>query len=187
MWHGWRWLRLFALTQRSRHDPRDGFVLVDSMTTEEAPQDRWKQRGIISLWRYTENSRNHSGWHFSADAPGCESLLELLRALMASPESAYRTVQVSPPSPTALKVPNFRSKWVAPTKWRIAFEPIKESTSLWNMETQEDSVNLTLGGAMIQELASGVMDIGRGEGDYSIGGSDRQSRLWFWWWLDDVS
>ena len=158
------------------------------MTKEEAPQYRWKQRGIISLWRYTENSRNYTGWHLSADAVGCASLLELLQALTASPESAYRTVHVTPPSPTTLKVPNFRSaKWVAPTKWRIAFEPNKEATSLWNIETQQDSMNLTLGGTMIQELASGVKDISRGEGDYSIGGSDRQPRLWFWWWLDKVS
>ena len=157
------------------------------MTKKEAPQYRWKQRGIISLWRYTENSRNHSGWHLSADAAGCASLLELLQALHACPESVYRTVHITPPSPSTLKVPNFRSKWVAPTKWRIALEPNKESTSLWSIEIQEDSVQLTLGGAMFQELANGITDISRGEGDYSIGGSDRQSRLWFWWWLDKVS
>jgi hypothetical protein len=158
------------------------------MTREEAPQYRWKQRGIISLWRYTENSRNYSGWHLSADAAGCASLLELLQTLHASPESTYRTVRITPPSLTTLKVPNFRSaKWVAPTRWRIAFEPNAKATSLWSIETQEDSVRLTLGGAMIQELASGVMDISRGEGDYSIGGSDEQPRLWFWWWLEKAS
>ena len=157
------------------------------MTREEAPQYRWKQRGIISLWRYTENSCKHPGWHLSADAAGCASLLELLQALNACQESAYRTVHITPPSLTTLKVPNFRSKWVAPIKWHIAFEPSKEATSLWSIETHEDSVHLTLGRAMIQELASGVMDISRGEGDYSIGGSDEQRRLWFWWWLKNAS
>ena len=121
------------------------------MTREEAPQYRWKQRGIISLWRYTEDSRNYSGWHLSADATGCASLLELLQALMSSPESAYRTVYVTPPSSSTLKVPNFRSKCVAPTKWRIAFEPNKAATSLWNIENQQDSMNLTLGGTAMAQ------------------------------------
>ena len=162
-------------------------MLVGNMTKEEAPQYRWKQRGIISLWRYTENSRNYPGWHLSADAAGCASLFELLQALRACSESTSRTVHITPPSSSTLKVPNYRSKWVAPTKWRIAFEPNKAATSLWSIETQEDSVHLTLGVTMIQELASGVKDIRRGEGDYSIGGSDEQPRLWFWWWIENAS
>ena len=60
-------------------------MLVGNMTNEEAPQYRWKQRGIISLWRYTENSRNYSGWHLTADAAGCASLLELLPPVDAPP------------------------------------------------------------------------------------------------------
>ena len=158
------------------------------MTKAEAPQYRWKQQGIISLWRYTECSRSYSGWHLSADAVGCASLLELLQTLAVSPESAYRTVHVTPPSLSNLKVPNFKSaKWTAPIKWRISFESNEEATNLWSITPQEDSVYFTLGSARMQELVRGVTAISRGDGDYSIGGSESQSRLWFWWWLEDIA
>ena len=155
--------------------------------SENTLQRHWHQHGTISLWRYIDNPRSYFGWHLSADAVGCSSLLDLLQSLVTSQESVYRTVQVTPPSATLLQVPNCRSaKWVALSKWRIGVEQSENARELWRVETEEDLVHLTLGRDTILELIHGVEAISRGEGDYSIGGNDRDS-LWLWWWPPSVA
>ena len=144
----------------------------------------WKQQGVVSLWRYTENVGNFPGWHLSADDAGVQSLLQLLGSLQ-SDSSAYRTVSISPPSKRLLQVPNNqrgRAKWVAPSKLQIRVSPGSDE---WGFPPELDPAYLTVGSSHLPSLIGALEGIPRGEGDFSIG-SDHNSnlRLWVWWWLD---
>jgi hypothetical protein len=138
----------------------------------------WKQEGVISLWRYTEFPRKYGGWHLTADSAGVSSLLSLLKQLAGSPH-LYRTLTVTPPSPLALRAPNFqqgRAAWVAPAKWQIRCV----LAECWQFPASLEPAMLTVGGEFLQALESGLKGIPKGEGDFGIGNSDP---LYFWWWL----
>ena len=137
----------------------------------------WNQNGRICLWRYTENQRNYRGWHLSADADGCASLLSLLDQL-PSASAAYRTLQITAPSATQLRAPNNRaSGWLAPSRLRIEWAA---QPATWLLPESLDPAHLTLGLDRLIPLRAGIADVAAGRGDYSIG--DRGARLWFWWW-----
>lgn len=142
----------------------------------------WKQSGNVSLWYYTENERNYPGWHLTADAAGCDSLVALIDVLAADGCAASRVVEIRPPSSAQLKVPNNKSglaAWQAPGKLRIAFS---EDPAQWSFPLGLEPAVLTLGSDWLAPLRDGVSGIARGRGDYSIGlAGNGSSRLWFWW------
>lgn len=139
----------------------------------------WKPSGAVSLWRYTENTRNYPGWHLNADVAGCRSLLDLLDALATEPGS-YRTIPLRPPSEAQLSVPNNRGAApAAATKLRLA---VADAPAQWHLPADHDPATLTIGSDWLAPLRKGLLDITRGRGDYSIGEEDSDSlRLWFWW------
>jgi hypothetical protein len=140
----------------------------------------WKQSGNISLWRYTENERNYPGWHLTADAAGCASLIALLDALAADGVPASRSVEITPPSKPQLGVPNNKSgsaAWQAPGKLRVSFSA---TPAEWSFPLDLDSAVITVGSDWLASLREGLSGIPLGRGDYSIG-PEGSSRLWFWW------
>lgn len=140
----------------------------------------WKQSGRISLWRYTENERNFPGWHLSADAAGCQSLLALLEALAAD-RAGFRTVAITVPTKPQLCVPNNKggqAAWLAPNKLRVTFSPAPEE---WCFPSTLDPAAITVGSAWVGRLQEGITGILKGQGDYSIGGDRGSLPLWFWW------
>lgn len=139
----------------------------------------WKQAGNVWLWRYTRNQRNYGGWHLTADAAGCSSLVELLKAFVEDGIPALRTVKISDPTVTILSVPNKKSAWIAPSKLRISMSPVATD---WLFPATTDPATLTLGGDWMDQLSQAIEGIQRNEGDYSIGQTaDKNQRLWFWW------
>ena len=142
----------------------------------------WKQSGNVSLWYYTENERNYPGWHLTADAAGCESLVGLLDALAADGIPASRVVEITPPSKAQLGIPNNQSglaAWRAPSKLRIAFS---SNPAEWSVPRDLDPTALTIGSDWLAPLREGISGIPHGRGDYSIGPAGKLSpRLWFWW------
>lgn len=142
----------------------------------------WKQSGTVSLWHYTENERNYPGWHLTADAAGCASLVALIDALAADGISASRTVDITPPSKAQLGVPNNKSglaAWRAPSKFRISFSA---TPAEWLFPLDLDPAVVTVGSDWLAPLREGILGIPRGHGDYSIGPAGKgNSRLWFWW------
>ncbi|RAP57337.1 hypothetical protein [Oleiagrimonas sp. MCCC 1A03011] len=142
----------------------------------------WKQSGNVSLWYYTENERNYPGWHLTADAAGCESLVALLDALAADGTPASRAVKITPPSKAQLGVPNNKSglaAWRAPSKLRLAFSG---NPADWSFPPDLDPALLTIGADWLTPLHEGISGIPHGRGDYSIGPTGKGSfRLWFWW------
>lgn len=142
----------------------------------------WKPSGKVSLWYYTENERNYPGWHLTADAAGCDSLIALIDALAADGCAASRVVEIRPPSSAQLKVPNNKSglaAWQAPDKFRIAFS---DEPAEWSFPLGLEPAVLTVGSDWLAPLRDGISGIARGRGDYSIGlAGSGSSRLWFWW------
>lgn len=137
----------------------------------------WQQHGTVSLWSYRDNRRNYPGWHIGADAAGCASLLALLDALEVDGAGATRTLQLSPPSPAQLAVPNNRdARWDAPTSLRLT---VDEDVAFWQWEVDGARATLRLGKAAMAALRQGVLDIAAGRGDYSVG--QGAQALWFWW------
>jgi hypothetical protein len=143
----------------------------------------WKQRGIVSLWRYTENTRNYPGWHLTADAAGVASLLDLCSRLGGGVEgTGARTVSISRPSTEVLSVSNNKNacaKWIAPPKWRIQYAPDTEDA--WSFSVAGPATVL-VGSLYLPRLMGGLAAIASRKGDYSIGGDDVTEHLWFWWW-----
>lgn len=143
----------------------------------------WKQAGRVSLWRYTENERNFPGWHVTADAIGCSSLISLMDAFSSDSVASSRTVEVVAPTPEILAVPNNRSgraTWSAPTKLVLSFSP---TASQWSFPSSSDRAAFTVGSEWLALLRKGIEGIPNGLGDYCIGPqSNGNLRLWFWWW-----
>jgi len=143
----------------------------------------WKQSGNISLWYYTENERNYPGWHLTADAAGCASLVALLDALAATDGALEsRAVEITPPSKAQLCVPNNKSglaAWKAPRKLRVSFSLTPAD---WSFPLDLDPAVITIGSDWLAPLQEGILGIPLGRGDYSIGPARGDcSKLWFWW------
>jgi hypothetical protein len=141
----------------------------------------WKQQGNVSLWRYTENERNYPGWHLNADRTGCLSLLALVEELAHTPGS-HRSVQLSEPSSSQLRVPNNkggRAAWLAATKLRLS---CSAQADTWEFPPDLDPASLTVGSEWLEPLRAGIAGIPEGRGDHSIGHRRNGSLpLWFWW------
>lgn len=143
-----------------------------------AHASQWKPAGRISLWRYTENERNYSGWHINADRDGCESLLTLLD-LLPRDVAPYRTVAITPPTDDQLRVPNNRgAAWLAPSALRVRMDA---DPTLWRFPAELAPGTLTIGSQWLEPLRLGVCDMAGGRGDYSIGDRKASLPLWFWW------
>ena len=140
----------------------------------------WKQSGAIALWRYKENQRNFPGWHLTADATGCASLLALLDAFASDGGTCSRTLAIQAPTLAILAVPNNRSSaWRSPSKLRLS---LSENPAEWSFPESLEPATLTFGWDWLPKLRQGIAGIPHGEGDYSIGGSGSSNlQLWFWW------
>jgi hypothetical protein len=133
--------------------------------------------GAISLWRYRENVGNYLGWHLSADEQEAESLHSVLTALSSA--GGYRTVPITKPTPDIIRVPNNRNgaaKWHTVNKWRI--ECVENDC--WRFSEDAGAAILVVGGRYLSDLIAGVYTMGT-DGDYCIGGDQRDELLWFWW------
>ena len=140
-----------------------------------------QQRGSISLWRYTESTRNFSGWHLSANDDGAIALKSILHALQESGGTC--TLTVTRPSAAVLSVPNNRgghAAWSAPNRWRICYQATADE---WRFPPTGEPAVLTLGTTHLGQLVAGLDDILAGQGDYSIGIEGEE--LWFWWQIRD--
>ena len=138
----------------------------------------WEQSGSVMLWRYSENQRNFPGWHLTANADGCTSLIALLDAFAADAAPGSRTLTITTPTQAALAVPNNRSAaWVAPAKLRLTFSAVP---SQWSFPESTVPAELSIGAEWLPILRQAIAGIPLGGGDYSIGPSGSGS-LWLWW------
>lgn len=141
---------------------------------------RWRPSGRVSLWRYTENTRNYPGWHLRADAAGGDSLLTLIDTLVGDP-SFVHDVKITAPTKADLRVPNNgdgQAAWIAPAGLRIVLSPLPGE---WSFPASADPAVLTLGMDWLAPLREGIAGMRVGRGDYAIGTRRSGEQLWFWW------
>lgn len=142
--------------------------------------ERWQLRGEVFLWKYRGwKSRNYSGWNFTADAPGCASVLQLLDACLSSPYAASASIKLTTPSDDVLAIPNAKAPITAARVLKLAYAPKKWEASHWCLTSELVDVCLEVGVGSLEQFRDGVLDVAAGKGDYCIG--DDQSELWFWW------
>jgi hypothetical protein len=143
---------------------------------------RWRLHGHAHLWRYSGfGVRNYPGWHVTADAKACTSLLELIGLLQASPFSGRAIIPLTAPSALELSVPNASLRHTAATSFRLDYSPTTPSPDHWKLTADEGQVRLEVGSGTLAQLQQGVEDIARHKGDYCIGNDGEE--LWFWWHL----
>jgi hypothetical protein len=142
--------------------------------------DRWKFTGKVYLWHYSQNARNFPGWHLTADAAGCQSLIELFKLLGTTSSPATRRISVTPPTREILSVPNSGIlPWTAPDRLVLTFH---SDPRAWQITEANQVAEFVFGHSWLSQLQAGISGIGQGQGDYSIGNPNVPSqRLWFWW------
>jgi hypothetical protein len=147
------------------------------------------EQGRIYFWRYQETRKGWEGWHMTADAAGCGSLVAAIDQLLAADAGSSRPFPILAPTPAILAVPNNRRvPAVAPKRFSIIFRNGEEQSRYWEIHESEGTLVLSLGAARLHELRTAIEDVAKGGGDYAVGadGKRRPSDqcLWFWWLTD---
>ncbi|MBS0296255.1 MAG: hypothetical protein JSR45_08085 [Proteobacteria bacterium] len=142
--------------------------------------ERWRPWGRIYLWRYPKSHRaSLKGWHFAADAEGCDCLDEALNLLQAARYPGRLKIAVEqrdlpepfrgntePKRPAASLTLSYSRDWPGDT---------------WSIDADEDGhARLSAGDEALEALRAAVSDMRTGEGDYVIWGRD-DAALWLWW------
>jgi hypothetical protein len=139
---------------------------------------RWTLQGHLYLWRYKGDPRNYPGWHLTADADACQSLLGLIDSMQASEFSSRTEISLS--TPTAVQFVLVNAPWqpVAAQSLTLSYYPSKFAPDHWRLVEDSGRVNLELGHQPLGDLRQGIVDVGRFKGDYCIGRDGE--KLWFW-------
>ena len=151
------------------------------------PIAEWRQTGRICLWRFKPMKRMYSGWHFSADEAGCDSLLELISLLSESTDSAHRTLDVTDPAEVGADrvVGRHGLKFVTPAKLRIAYYP-QGLTGQSALAEMDDRLAIALDHDGLNKMRGALEDVRRGIADFSVEfdshARDPMMRMSFWWW-----
>lgn len=141
--------------------------------------NRWRLQGNAYLWRYKGNARNYPGWHLTADAQACASLLELIDQMRDSQFSSEAPIPLSAPSGREIGVPNAPLEHVAMKGFVLYHSPATLAAGHWHLAENNQRVRLEVGHDNLIAIQKGIGDIARLKGDYSIGATGQE--LWFWW------
>jgi hypothetical protein len=136
-------------------------------------------QGNVYLWRYKGNARNYPGWHLTANAQGCASLLELLDQMRGAQFSSEPAIPLSAPTQRQIGVPNAPLQPVPMKGFQLYHSPTKLAADHWHLAESNERVRLEVGHENLSVLRKGIADVARHEGDYSIGPTGEE--LWFWW------
>lgn len=144
---------------------------------------RWRQVGNVYLWRYVDRPHNYHGFHCTADAAGCASLIELLNLMHAAEFTARNTIQLTKPGANEFSVVGYPGRTHAPVTWTIETSREKYPPQYWSFVETDHDAKLTLGHDRIADVIRGLHDVAAARGDYNIGDDDFEQSLWFWWQL----
>lgn len=145
------------------------------------PVNAWKQAGRVYLWRYPPHLKKRQGWHFTAEDDACDSLVQLVEAMRSVAEIRRRTIAITEPTQPIWGVPNFgepRKETLGPLTlyYDQAYPDLR-------LSEDDDRLSLRVGNERIDDLLTGLRDVRRGEGDYAVAPSEKNTAppLWFWW------
>jgi hypothetical protein len=147
----------------------------------------WKRTGDLWLWKYGQNTRNYFGWNLAADRLGCESLLDLLGRMAASPRDCRREISVIRPTRRILAVPNNpggSAGLESPPCLRLQVRRDRVGDRHWRLESDPARVAIEVGPSKLIELRAAVASMPSTGGDFAIGSDERTARretsLWLW-------
>jgi hypothetical protein len=138
----------------------------------------------VYLWCYPDAGKSYAGWHLTADADGCASLLGAFDELAsARGEHQSRLQNVIPPTAKILSVPGCPSAARSAKRLRIVVD--RTNVRRFELGDRDGEVSLQVGIDRLGELRAHVEEIPKGGGDESIVADGkrppREQRLWFWW------
>ncbi len=122
----------------------------------------------------------YSGWHFTADPDGCDSLLQLLDGFVSPDTAHHRTLSVIDPRSIGVDriFGEHELKVRHPAKLRLAFDPVVTASQLFE---EADRVSLVLGAEGLPAFREAVVDLRADQADFTIGLAGKEG-LSFWWW-----
>lgn len=114
----------------------------------------WKQNGNVYLWRYEGSPKNYPGWHLTADSEGAIAFITLIDLVSGASSGTKRTIVLSKPGESELRVPGCRQAAIAAEK--LVLESAVEDASFWSVKTENRSLALRAGKANLAELRKGI-------------------------------
>lgn len=146
--------------------------------------NRWRARGGVYIWHYRDNVRNYPGWHLTADAEGCTSLLELLTLMLEARYSSQTTITLKEPPAHVAGVANYGSRWYSASSIEIRYPKGQVEPDTWELTVTRGKIRLIMGEANIEAFLESIQDVQNGGGDYCLGPEDDREdmELWFWWY-----
>jgi hypothetical protein len=113
-------------------------------------QSMAKPIAALYLWCYPDGSKNSAGWHFTADAHGCASLLLELDELASGRKEESRTLNVIPPMGTVLSLPGWR--YVARSAQRLLLLVDRMNSRRFELRECDGDISLYIGVERLPEL-----------------------------------
>jgi hypothetical protein len=139
--------------------------------------DRWRQKGRVSAWKHKQR---HVDWNITADADGCEALLDLLGRMKNGSWPSQKVITLCESRRTASGVPEFPATFAS--ELVLKYPKSAGADDYWSLEETESGLKIILGLYRLEQLCAAVADIRDGGGDYSIGNDD--GPLWVWWFCN---
>lgn len=142
------------------------------------------------VWRYSGNTRNYPGLHFTAREPACEALIQCLDLLMAQGVGSRRAIPLRRLDPINEAKISGGQKFVDFHELVLQFSATTNELQQLSIGQVERRAVIEATPASVHRLRQGFEDVRIGQGDYAIapdprlgplGTKDRASvELWFW-------
>lgn len=144
-------------------------------------------------WRYTENTRNYPGLHFTAQAIACDAITTCLGQLRQEGPSAYRTISLrNLDSEDEAKISG-GLKYESFSRLRVTLHDDLNLPQAMSFRADGSMVWLDFSELGLLLFESGLRDVKSGIGDYSIAPRETRRKkerievsnvasecLWFW-------
>jgi hypothetical protein len=143
---------------------------------------KWKQNGMVYLWRFPKLGEKGKGFHTTADELGTASIAELFDLMLNAQYPSKQTIQTSPVSNSVASA-SFNHPHSSLSSWIVRYPKGSVPDTQWILTRQADVIELVLGKTKQIELRDAFVDIKKGGGDYCLGNNDSEQDIWFWWFL----
>jgi len=145
--------------------------------------EKLRQTGNIALWRYSINTKNYPGWHFTADEAGRAFLYELFELMANSEWPSHKMLDTTSPN-KLIKVPNLYTKnntWQE-SRYMLLRYNLSENDCLWSIKLEKQNVVIEFGESKLKEFQKSLMRMEKNENDFVMVDTENsvQHTLWFW-------
>ena len=136
--------------------------------------EKFKFKGKVAIWKFTENSKNYSGWNICFDKTGKSSLLGLLQKMNDSEWPSKKQINLCHPL-------DLNQGWIENVgEYQVAEEVIlshRKSPHKWHLKSADNKLKITFGMHKLDELREGIE---KEIFDEAIAGEEDPNTLNFW-------